>query len=44
MIGKLGLLIGTVGLCSSLGTLVHAQAIDPAKAGLSGFAESRRHR
>ena len=30
MIGKLGLLIGTVGLCSSLGALVHAQAMNSA--------------
>jgi hypothetical protein len=28
MIGKLCLLIGTVGLCSSLSALVHAQAVD----------------
>jgi hypothetical protein len=28
MIGKLSLLIGAVGLCSSLGALVHAQTID----------------
>jgi hypothetical protein len=33
MIGKLSLLIGTVGLCSSLGALVHAQAIDSARPG-----------
>jgi hypothetical protein len=31
MIGKLGLLIGTVGVCSSLGALVHAQAMDSAR-------------
>jgi hypothetical protein len=30
MIGKLCLLVGTVGLCSSLGALVHAQAMDSA--------------
>jgi hypothetical protein len=33
MIGKLGLLIGTVGLCSSLGGMVHAQAMDSARLG-----------
>ena len=30
MIGKFGLFIGTVGLCSSLGALVHAQAMNSA--------------
>lgn len=35
MIGKLWLLIGTVGLCSSLGALVHAQAINPGRPGLA---------
>ena len=33
MIGKLCLLIGTVGLCSSLGAFVHAQAMDSARLG-----------
>src|ERR1700721_2678943 len=33
MIGKLGLLIGTAGLCSSLGGMVHAQAMDSARLG-----------
>jgi hypothetical protein len=33
MIGKLSLLIGAVGLCSSLGALVHAQALDSARLG-----------
>lgn len=33
MIGKLSLLVGTVGLCSSLGALVHAEAVDPARLG-----------
>jgi len=33
MIGKVGLLIGTVGLCSSLGASVHAQTIDSPRLG-----------
>jgi len=33
MIGKLCLLIGAVGLCSSLGALVHAQAMGPGRLG-----------
>jgi hypothetical protein len=36
MIGKLGLLIGTVGLCSSLGASVHAQAMESARPGSAG--------
>ena len=36
MIGKLGLLIGTVGLWSSLGALVHAQAMETARASSAG--------
>jgi hypothetical protein len=39
MIGKLSLLVGAVGLCSSLGALVHAQAMDSARL---GSAVSRR--
>jgi hypothetical protein len=33
MIGKLCLFIGIIGLCSSLGALVHAQAMDSARLG-----------
>ena len=33
MIERLGLLVGTVGVCSSLGALVHAQAMDSARLG-----------
>jgi hypothetical protein len=35
MIGKLCLLIGTVGLCSSLGASAHAQAMDSASSAVS---------
>jgi hypothetical protein len=36
MIGKLGLFVGTVGLCSSLDGLVHAQAVASARLGSAG--------